>query len=178
MSRVGRQPVAVPSGVKIGIANQLISVEGPKGRLEYGIAKGLSVAQENNSLVIKVDAGASRQTRADYGSIRAHIQNMVIGVTTGWKRSLELNGVGYTASIAGQKLELKVGFSHEVIIDLPKAVKGGVVKNVIELESHDKQLLGVVASGIRKIRPPEPYLGKGIKHTTEKIRRKAGKTGK
>lgn len=177
MSRIGKQPVAIPAGVKAAVNNGIVHVEGPKGKLDYTLGHGVQAAVEDGKLIVSIVAN-DNQTRANFGTARARINNMVVGVTKGWKRSLELFGVGYNAKIQGQALTLAVGFSHEVKMDLPQTVKCNVVKNTIELESADRELVGTVAARIRKVQPPEPYLGKGIKFTEEKVRRKAGKTGK
>ena len=177
MSRIGKQPVIIPSGVKAAVNNGIVHVEGPKGKLDYTLGAGVQAAVQDGKLVVSIVA-SDNQTRANFGTARARINNMVVGVTKGWKRSLELFGVGYNAKIQGQALTLAVGFSHEVKMDLPPTVKCNVVKNTIELESADRELVGTVAARIRKVQPPEPYLGKGIKFTEEKVRRKAGKTGK
>jgi large subunit ribosomal protein L6 len=177
MSRIGKQPVVVPAGVKAAVNNGIVHVEGPKGKLNFTPAQDVQVAVQDGKLVVSI-VGTDNQTRANFGTARARINNMVLGVTKGWKRSLELFGVGYNAKIQGQALTLAVGFSHEVKMDLPKEVKCTVVKNTIELESADRELVGTIAARIRKVQPPEPYLGKGIKFSEEKVRRKAGKTGK
>jgi large subunit ribosomal protein L6 len=122
--------------------------------------------------------GSDLQARADYGTARATINNMVLGVSTGWKKTLELNGVGYAAKLQGQKLVLSVGFSHDVTMDVPTSIKCIVAKNSIDMESADREALGTFAAKVRQVQPPEPYLGKGIKYSDEKVRRKAGKTGK
>jgi len=178
MSRIGKQPVVVPAGVTATVQNDAVVIKGPKGQLSLRTAPGVRVVLEGGQLLVSAPEMENLQVKASYGSTRAHLNNMVRGVTEGWKRSLEMNGVGYNAKIAGQKLTLQVGFSHDVVLDMPKEVKCTVTKNVIDLESFDKELLGVVAARIRKVQPPEPYLGKGIKYTDETIRRKAGKTGK
>ena len=177
MSRIGKLPVELPSGVKASVNAGVALIEGPRGKMEYRFGRGVEVTLDGNSLVVK-KTGGDKQSAANYGTTRAHLANMVLGVTNGWKRALEFNGVGYTASLAGNKLTVKVGLSHDVIIELPAAVKCKVERNVVELESNDKQLVGNLAAKIRKIRPPEPYLGKGIKYTTEVIKKKAGKTAK
>ncbi len=177
MSRIGKMPVVLPAGVKAAVNDGVVNVEGPKGKLQFRPGRGVAVAVQDGKLVLSV-TGSDTQSDANWGTARAHLNNMVQGVTKGWKRSLELNGVGYNAKIAGQALTLAVGFSHEVKMDLPKEVKCTVTKNIIDLESADRELVGTVAARIRKVQPPEPYLGKGIKFVEEKIRRKAGKTGK
>lgn len=177
MSRIGKLPVEIPAGVKTTVANKVVSVEGPRGKMELAIGKGVEVVQEGNTLVIS-RTDESAQGAANHGTTRANIHNLVVGVTSGWKRSLELNGVGYTASCAGDKLTLKVGFSHDVVMTVPANIKCKVEKNVVVLESNDKQAVGNFAAKVRRVRPPEPYLGKGIKYVEEVIKRKAGKTAK
>jgi len=177
MSRIGKLPVVIPSGVKGMIANDIVSVEGPKGKLSFTIRSGVKVEVVDERFVVSI-VGTDNQSRANYGTTRATINNMVLGVSKGWKKTLELNGVGYVAKVQGKDLVLSVGFSHDVPMPIPAAVKCTLNKNQIELESCDKELLGTFAARIRQVQPPEPYLGKGIKYTTETIRRKAGKTGK
>lgn len=177
MSRVGKQPVVLPNGVQAEIKNNLVSMKGPKGALSLTIAPGVKVVNESGKLIVSV-SNNDKQSKANFGTTRALLNNMAKGLTTGWKRSLEMNGVGFGAKIAGQKLTLSCGFSHDVVIDLPKDIKCTVTKNTLDLESTNRELLGTYASKIRKVQPPEPYLGKGIKYAEEKIRRKAGKTGK
>ena len=178
MSRVGKQPVVVPAGVKAGMMGEIVKIEGPKGSLECSIPRGVSVALEGGKLMVTAAGIADRQIKANYGTTRAHLNNMVLGVTKGWKRSLELSGIGFNAKVQGALLILAVGYSHDVKMEIPKGVKCAVNKNLIELESADKELLGTFAARIRKVRPPEPYLGKGVKFSEETVRRKAGKTGK
>jgi len=195
MSRVGKQPVIIPSGVKVSVQSGVVLIEGPKGKLSFTPAKEIGVTVADGKIVVApiVSAGENGEkiaktptkgeiiptdVKAKYGTARATINNMVLGVTKPWKRVLELNGVGFTAKIQGQKLTLAVGFSHDVVVDVPLEVKCTVTKNQIELESVDRQLVGTLAANIRKVQPPEPYLGKGIKYLEEKVRRKAGKTGK
>ena len=174
----------MPSGVKVGVQNGVVTIEGPKGTLSFKPSVELEIIVQDGKIVVApmvtgTDGGElSPQQSANYGTARAIINNMVIGVTKAWKRTLEFNGVGFTAKIQGQNLTLAVGFSHDVVVALPKEIKCSVTKNTIDLESVDRQLVGAYASRIRKIQPPEPYLGKGIKYAEETIRRKAGKTGK
>lgn len=177
MSRIGKMPVAIPQGVTATVQNGVVEVKGPKGTLSMSTSSRVLVKVDGGFVVVEPKA-ADRQSKADYGTTRALINNMVKGVTGGFKRGLELNGVGYTAKLQGQTLVLTIGFSHEVKIEIPKEVKCAVSKNLIELESANRQLVGLLASKIRKVRPPEPYLGKGIKYVEETIRRKAGKTAK
>jgi large subunit ribosomal protein L6 len=177
MSRIGKLPVALPQGVKGAVSGAVVSVEGPKGTLSFSITRGVSVEVVDGKFVVSL-SGSDAQAKANYGTVRATINNMVKGVSTGWKRTLELNGVGFTAKVQGKSLVLVVGFSHDVILDIPEGVKATVNKNIIDLESSDREVVGTFAAKIRGVQPPEPYLGKGIKYSEEKIRRKAGKTGK
>ena len=177
MSRVGRKPVEIPTGVKAAVGQGgAVTIEGPKGKMEYQPATNVTVSVKDGRIVVEPVAESS-QARLDYGTTRSILNNMVLGVTKGWKRSLELNGVGFTAQVANNVLTLVVGFSHDVKMPIPKGVVCKVTKNLIELESSDKQTIGEFAACIRRVFPPEPYLGKGIKYTEEVIRRKAGKTG-
>ena len=177
MSRIGKLPVPVPQGVKGSVSGSLVSIEGPKGKLSYTVRPGVKVELVDGNFVVSM-VGTDGQAKADYGTTRATINNMVKGVSAGWKKVLELNGVGYTAKLQGKNLVLAVGFSHDVTMEVPDAIKCTVNKTVVELESSDREVLGTFAAKVRDVQPPEPYLGKGIKYSDEKVRRKAGKTGK
>ena len=177
MSRIGKQPVDVSSGVKAQVSGNVISVEGPKGKLQQKFSPNVSVAMEGSSIVVKPLNGRP-QTKADYGTTRSIVNNMVLGVTQGWDRKLELVGVGFTAALQGQTLVLNTGYSHKVEVKIPSGVKANVQKTSIELESCDKQQVGELAAMIRNVCPPEPYLGKGIRYAGEQVRKKAGKSGK
>jgi large subunit ribosomal protein L6 len=177
MSRIGKLPVALPQGVKGAVSGSVVSVEGPKGKLSFSVRPGVKVVLENGSFVVSM-TGSDLQAKADYGTTRATINNMVKGVSAGWKKTLELNGVGYTAKLQGKNLVLAVGFSHDVTMQVPDVIKCTVSKSQVELESSDREILGMFAAKVRDVQPPEPYLGKGIKYSDEKVRRKAGKTGK
>ena len=177
MSRIGKLPVAVPQGVKAAVNGAVVSVEGPKGKLTYEVKSGVKVELSNNEFVVSLE-GSDSQARANYGTTRAIINNMVQGVNTGWKKVLELHGVGYTAKQQGNDIVLSVGFSHDVTMTVPNGVSAKVAKTSIELESTDRELVGTFAAKIRDVQPPEPYLGKGIRYAGEKVRRKAGKAGK
>lgn len=177
MSRIGKLPVALPQGVKGVVSGDVVSVEGPKGKLSFRVRPGIKVEVIDGSFVVST-TGTDSQIKTHYGTARATINNMVKGVSTGWKKILELNGVGYTAKLQGKNLVLAVGFSHDVTMVVPDAIKCAVTKNTIDLESSDRELLGTFAAKVRDVQPPEPYLGKGIKYSDEKVRRKAGKTGK
>ncbi len=182
MSRIGKMPVTIPSGVTIDVSKgNLVTVKGPKGELREQISPDLELAIEDGELNLKRPTEQKRH-KAMHGLYRALIQNMVVGVTEGYVKELELVGVGYRASSSGQKLELTLGYSHPIIFVLPKEVKLEIKTEkskapVVRLESHDKQLIGQVAAKIRAFRAPEPYKGKGVRFVGEQIRRKAGKAG-
>lgn len=177
MSRIGKTPIEIPSGVTCTEKAGLVRVEGPKGKLEYQLPHSVKMAQVEGRLEF-TSLRKDREARALYGTARAMVNNMIIGVSTGWQRRLELSGVGYTAQQKGNDVVLAVGLSHEVTHTVPAGVSCKVEKTAIELESVDKQLVGNFAARIRKSQPPEPYLGKGIRYANENVRRKAGKTGK
>jgi large subunit ribosomal protein L6 len=180
MSRIGKIPVVIPAGVKASVtAEGLVLIEGPKGKMSYKPSRFIGVVVKDGALVVTPLKMEERQCKADFGTTRARLNTMVIGVSTGWKKTLELNGVGFAVKVAGQKITLSVGFSHDVNLEIPKEIKATVEKGtILHLESADKEVLGTWASRIRDVQPPEPYLGKGIKYSDETIRRKAGKTGK
>jgi large subunit ribosomal protein L6 len=177
MSRIGKQPVVLPSAVKCSDKGGVVVVEGPKGKLEYRYSSDVSVAIDQGVLQVSC-IKAGNQANANYGTTRAILKNMVQGVTEGFKRNVELHGVGYTAKLDGSELTLKVGYSHQVVIDIPKVVTCTVAGTKISFESCDKVVLGQIAAKVRKVKPPEPYLGVGIRYEGEVVRRKAGKTGK
>ncbi|MBI2645218.1 50S ribosomal protein L6 [Candidatus Uhrbacteria bacterium] len=178
MSRIGKQPIIIPAGVDVRIADGTISVHGPKGTLVQNIHPEITVTQEDSVLHVHVTDPEQKDHRALWGLFQRLISNMVIGVTQGFEKKLEVNGIGYKVAISGKKLVLHLGFSHPVDVILPDGVEGKIEKNVIVLSSIDKQLVGEIAAHIRKLRKPEPYKGKGIKYIDEVIRRKAGKAGK
>ena len=180
MSRIGKAPIEIPAGVTVQVKDHVVTVKGPKGELSQEINPAITVEQEGNHLEVK-RPDDSRENRAMHGLYRALIQNMVTGVSTGYKKELELVGVGYRANANGQVLDLSLGYSHAIYIKLPPEVKVEAKternKNpLIILESADKQLLGQVCAKIRSLRKPEPYKGKGIKFVGEVIRRKSGKS--
>jgi large subunit ribosomal protein L6 len=179
MSRIGKAPVAVPSGVEVTITPERIVVKGPKGQLEQDLPERVSVRQEEGELLVeRVDD--ERQSRAMHGLVRSLVANMVTGVTDGFRKDLEIVGVGYRATAKGDRaLELALGFSHPVNIEAPEGITFNVpVPTQIEVHGIDKQLVGQVAANIRKWRKPEPYKGKGVRYAGEHVRRKAGKAGK
>lgn len=177
MSRIGKLPVEVPQGVKATVDGATVSVEGPKGKLSYEVKSGVKVELADSQVVVKLE-GSDAQARANYGTTRAIINNMVQGVSKGWQKVLELHGVGYTAKQQGNDIVLSVGFSHDVTMTIPEGVTCKVSKSSIELESTNREAVGTFAAKIRDVQPPEPYLGKGIRYAGEKVRRKAGKAGK
>jgi len=180
MSRIGNSPIAIPDGVTVEVNDSTVTVKGKLGELTQQFEGGVSVKVEDGNVVVERPSDA-KDHRAKHGLYRALINNMIIGVSTGWTKQLEFVGVGYRASNQGQKLDLAVGFSHNIVMDLCPEVKVETVtekgKNpIVKLTSHDKQLVGLVAAKIRGFRKPEPYKGKGIKFVGEIIRRKAGKS--
>lgn len=180
MSRVGNAPIKIESGVDVKVDGKMVTVKGKLGELSQEISNDVSVKVEDGELTLSRESD-QKQTKANHGLYRALINNMVKGVSKGFEKKLELVGVGYRASHRGQMLDLALGYSHNIVIEIPKEIKLNTVsekgKNpIIELSSHDKQLVGMVAAKIRSFRKPEPYKGKGVRFVGEYIRRKAGKT--
>lgn len=180
MSRIGKAPIIIPAGVTVKIDGDKVTVKGPKGELSQTVAPDITVKVEDGHIVVERPSD-DRQHRAQHGLYRALIHNMVVGVSEGYKKEMELVGVGYRATATGQVLELSLGYSHAIYIKLPPEIKVEAKsernKNpLIILESDDKQLLGQVCAKIRSLRKPEPYKGKGIKFVGEVIRRKSGKS--
>ncbi|MDD3284130.1 MAG: 50S ribosomal protein L6 [Patescibacteria group bacterium] len=178
MSRIGKQPVNIPENVQVKIESGVIYVDGPKGKLNQNLVPNVNVEIKESQIIVSVDNPKNKEQRAKWGLQRSLINNMVIGVTNTFEKKLEINGVGYKASISGQKLTILAGYSHPVDYDLPEGISGSVEKNLITIVGIDKQLVGTVADKIRKIRKPEPYKGKGIRYFGEVVRRKEGKTSK
>ncbi|MBI5029935.1 MAG: 50S ribosomal protein L6 [Chloroflexi bacterium] len=178
MSRVGRQPVKILPGVKVNVDGSTVTVKGPKGELKQTFDPGLKIKVENNQVV--VETPENKVLDAKHGLTRALINNMMNGVTEGFKRSLEVEGVGYRAELQGKNLVMALGLSHTVTFEPPAGVTFTVDKSqrLFTIEGPDRQVVGELASKIRSARPPEPYKGKGIHYLGEKIRRKAGKAGK
>lgn len=177
MSRIGKQPIAMPKGVSLTIENGVATVKGPKGTLTQAISPDIIVEQEEGQVLVKRSSDA-KQYRALHGLTRALLANMVNGVTNGFEKRLELVGVGYRAQMQGKKLVISIGFSHPVEIDPPEGIEFEVpAVTKITVKGIDKQLVGNTAAHIRAIRKPEPYKGKGIKYENETIRRKVGKAG-
>lgn len=178
MSRIGKKIIKIPSGVTVSQQGDVLTVKGPKGTLTRVVHPIVTVNIAAEEVTVDVVNKEEKKERSLWGTFSAHIQNMVDGVTKGFKRQLEVNGVGYRVALQGKDLKLELGFSHSVLFKMPDVVTAVVEKNVITLESCDRELLGQIASEIRSLRKPEPYKGKGIKYMEEVIRRKAGKTAK
>ncbi len=175
MSRVGKLPIPVPAGVKIQINDGVVRVEGPKGKLEHRVPPAVTVEVADGTLKVG-RKDETRETRSLHGLTQRLLGNMVHGVHAGFTRNLEIVGVGYRAEAKGQSLQLSLGYSHPILFQLPPGVQARTERpTLITLESIDRQLLGETAAMIRRLRPPEPYKGKGIKYSDEVLRRKAGK---
>ena len=177
MSRIGKTPITLPDKVKVTVADgNQVTVEGPKGKLNWELPKDISVTVEGTKLTVS-RGSESRDVRALHGLSRALINNMVTGVSNGFRRDLEIQGVGFRAAVKGDKLDLSIGYSHPVLFPIPKEIKVAVTDNTkISIEGVDRQLVGQVAADIRAYYPPEPYKGKGIRYAGEQVRRKEGKT--
>ena len=174
MSRIGKSPVPIPSGVTVTLDGQKVAIKGPKGELSWTVADEIEVAQEDGALTFKPRSDSQR-ARAMWGLSRTLVGNMVQGVTQGYERTLELVGVGYRAAMKGRALSMQLGFSHEVDIPAPDGITFTVPRQTeIRISGVDKQLVGEMAARIRKVRPPEPYKGKGVRYAGEKVRRKEG----
>ncbi|MDJ0722559.1 MAG: 50S ribosomal protein L6 [Desulfobacterales bacterium] len=177
MSRVGKKPISIPAKVDIALKDRLVTVKGSKGTLSRTIHADVDLQVDGNVVQVVIQ-NEDRKSRALQGLTRSLVNNMVTGVSTGFERVLEINGIGYRAEVKGQTLVLNLGYSNPVNFDLPKGVAAAVDRNtIIKLSGIDKEQLGQTAASIRKLRPPEPYKGKGIKYAEERIIRKAGKTG-
>ncbi|MEY4555344.1 MAG: hypothetical protein RL093_463 [Pseudomonadota bacterium] len=175
MSRIGKRTIEVPKGVTVTLDGQTVSVKGPKGERSWTVADEIEIAQGDDGLNLTMREDNQR-SRAMWGLSRTLVDNMVVGVTTGFEKSLDLVGVGYRAAMKGNALSLQLGFSHDVDIQPPAGVTFAVPKQTeIKISGADKQAVGQIAAVIRKLRPPEPYKGKGVRYTGEKVRRKEGK---
>lgn len=179
MSRIGKLPVPIPGGVEVKIGEHEIEIKGPKGSLKTPVSPLLDYELKDGHVVL-TRREETRESRAQHGLRRTLVANCIDGVTKGFSKSLEVIGVGYRVAVKGNMVELSVGYSHPVIVDLPDGIKAhveGQTQNVLVLTGIDKELVGETAARIRRIRKPEPYKGKGIKYSTETIRRKVGKSG-
>jgi large subunit ribosomal protein L6 len=177
MSRIGKLPISIPSGVTITVDPDFVTVKGPKGELQQFTMPGVTVEVRDNEVIV-TRANDEAQNRAKHGLMRALVNNMVSGVSQGFSKKLEINGVGYRVAMQGTDLKLNLGFSHDVIYKLPQGITATVEQNTITISGISKQQVGQVAAEIRALKKPEPYKGKGIKYADERIIRKSGKSGK
>jgi len=179
VSRIGRMPVVVPSGVEVTVQGSYVKVKGPRGALEYTFPAVIKISKDDGEINVQRPSDEPK-LRALHGMTRAIINNMVVGVSKGFEKVLEVNGVGYRAEMDGSNLVLYVGYSHPVKVEPPEGIKFEVEAKtrLIKIGGYDRQVVGQIAANIRSVRPPEPYQGKGIKYLEERIRRKAGKAGK
>lgn len=175
MSRIGKKPIKIPSGVTVEVKGNEVKVKGPKGELNRPFPSEVQIELDGAGVAVRVTDEEDIQQRALWGTFASHVKNMIIGVSQGYKKQLEINGVGYRAALQGKDLKLEVGYSHPVVYSVPEGIKVAVEKNLITVEGANKELVGQAAAEIRAVRKPEPYKGKGIKYTDEIIRRKAGK---
>lgn len=177
MSRIGKQPISIPSGVTITVDDEFVTVQGPKGTLKQFRMPGINVEVKDNEIIV-TRASDEKVHRSKHGLMRTLISNMVEGVTNGYSKVLEVNGVGFRVALAGNTIKMHLGFSHEVVYDLPEGITAKVEKTTITISGISKQLVGQAAADIRAFKKPEPYKGKGIKYSDERILRKSGKSGK
>ena len=176
MSRIGKNPVTLPDKVEVKVNGGEVLAKGPNGQLNFTFPNNVKIEMSGKEIVV-TPIDQSKEARSMWGTARTLINNMVTGVSTGFTKSLEFNGVGYKAVVKGQELVLNLGYSHPINYQLPEGISAKVNKNVIDISGANKELVGFVAAKVRSFRPPEPYKGKGIKYTDEVIIRKAGKTG-
>lgn len=177
MSRIGKQPIAIPAGVTITVDEQAITVKGPKGELSQFTMPGVNVKVDGDTVNVTRDSD-EKEHRSKHGLMRTLVNNMIVGVTQGFEKKLEINGVGFRVALAGTSLKMNLGFSHEVIYALPEGIQAKVEQNTITISGISKQLVGQVAAEIRALKKPEPYKGKGIQYVGERVLRKSGKSGK
>ena len=179
MSRIGRKPIAVPAGVDVVIDGQTVKVKGPKGELQHTLAEPITAERGDDGDLVVVRPNDERKAKELHGLSRTLVNNMIVGVTDGYQKSLEISGTGYRVTAKGSDLEFALGFSHPVVVTPPKGITFSVERpTLFHVSGIDKQQVGEIAANIRKIRPPEPYKGKGVRYQGEVIRRKAGKAGK
>jgi large subunit ribosomal protein L6 len=178
MSKIGKKPVELKPGVTVNVTGQNVSVSGPKGQLSFVVPSGIKAEVIDNEIIVSQVKKNSTETNALFGLTRAMLNNLVIGVSEGFQKKLELSGVGYRAQASGNVLTLSVGYSHQVIIKADQGITFTVEENIITISGSDKAMIGNVAAKVRAVRPPEPYKGKGIKYVGERVRRKAGKAAK
>ncbi|MBW0103434.1 50S ribosomal protein L6 [Pseudonocardia sp. KRD291] len=179
MSRIGKLPITVPSGVDVTIDGRTVTVKGPKGTLSHTVVEPITVERDDDGTVLIKRPDEERETRAYHGLSRSLVNNIVVGVSAGYEKKLEIHGVGYRVQLKGSNLEFALGFSHPVVIEPPEGVTFNVESPTrFSVAGIDKQLVGETAANIRKLRRPDPYKGKGVRYAGEQIRRKVGKTGK
>ena len=179
MSRIGKKPISLPAKVSVAIDGQKVTVKGPKGELSHEVHPNIQIKQEDSTILVE-RPNDERQNRALHGLTRALIANMVTGVSDGFRKTLLIEGVGYNGDLRGKDLVMKLGYSHEIVVNPPPGISFTVEDRgtKIHVDGYDKQVVGQIAADIRKLRPPEPYKGKGVRYSGERIRRKAGKAGK
>jgi large subunit ribosomal protein L6 len=179
MSRIGKLPVTVPSGVDVTIDGRTVTVKGPKGTLSHTVVEPITIERGDDGAIVVNRPDDERRTKAYHGLSRTLVNNLVVGVTSGYEKKLEIHGVGYRVALKGSNLEFALGFSHPVVIEPPAGITFAVeTPTRFTVSGIDKQLVGETAANIRKIRKPEPYKGKGVRYAGENVRRKVGKTGK
>ena len=175
MSRIGQNPINIPAGVNIDLKGTLVKVKGQKGSLEYQVHKDMNISEHDGTVLVNRNSDA-REQRAIHGTTRQMIHNMVVGVSEGFSKELEIIGVGFQAQVQGTRLRLQLGYSHDIYFDMPEGITVTANRTEVKVEGIDKQLVGAVAAKIRSFRPPEPYKGKGIRYKGEYVRSKQGKT--
>lgn len=175
MSRIGQNPINIPAGVNIDLKGTLVKVRGQKGSLKYQVHKDMNISEHDGTVLVNRNSDA-REQRAIHGTTRQMIHNMVVGVSEGFSKELEIIGVGYQAQVQGTRLRLQLGYSHDIYFDMPEGITVTANRTEVKVEGIDKQLVGAVAAKIRSFRPPEPYKGKGVRYKGEYVRSKQGKT--
>ncbi|MDD2772630.1 MAG: 50S ribosomal protein L6 [Elusimicrobiales bacterium] len=178
MSKIGKQPIPIPEKVKLAVLGRQVSAEGPMGKLSYDLPENIGVSVKDNRLFVQMTGGEPKLVRMDFGTTRARLSNIVQGVSAGFAKVLEISGLGYKAQLQGNKLNMELGFSHPVLFDIPPGLKVEVdpKQTLLTIKGTDKILVGDFAARIRRVRPPEPYQGTGIRYQGEHVARKAGKT--
>lgn len=176
MSRIGKQLITIPSGVQVTAKDGVVVVKGGKGQLQTVLPAGVHLNQTDNQIQLSIEDAADHKLNMLWGTMASIVKSMIIGVTTGFSKELELNGVGFKVAMSGNKMTFNLGFTHQIVFELPKGIEAKIEKNKVTISGIDKQLVGQVAAKIRGLRKPEPYQGKGIKYVDEVIRRKAGKS--
>ena len=175
MSRIGQNPINIPAGVNIDLKGTLVKVKGQKGSLEYQVHRDMNISERDGTVLVNRNSD-TREQRAIHGTTRQMINNMVVGVSEGFSKELEIIGVGYQAQVEGTRLRLQLGYSHDIYFDMPEGITVTANRTEVKVEGIDKQLVGAVAAKIRSFRPPEPYKGKGVRYKGEYVRSKQGKT--